>query len=143
MRSQRTNEDGNRFRASFPSSVAALVEPRMTFEQWLTEDDVPDDIVSELTVVFSELTSNAAAVSPDDGGEISAEAWRQGDDLVMTVENSGPISEVAVRHWDLEDALRSGGRGLMIVRAYTDSMDATSTERGSLLVRCRRRITRR
>ena len=44
-----------------------------------------------------------------------------------------------VARWDLDDPLRGGGRGLLIVRAYTDTMEIDSVG-GTVVVRCARRV---
>ena len=138
-RSQPTKEGDEAFESSFPATVDSLIEPRRAFSRWLSDDGLPHDIVSELTVVFSELTSNAAAV-PEAGGRIETRAWRDGDDVVLTVENPRHEQTLVVQHWDLDDALRTGGRGLVIVQAYTDSIDVARSDDGALVIHCRRNV---
>jgi len=44
----------------------------------------------------------------------------------------------ADRRWDLDDPLRAGGRGLLIVRSLVDDLDIdVDPEAGSTTVRCR------
>jgi anti-sigma regulatory factor (Ser/Thr protein kinase) len=129
------------FESSFPASIDALVEPRQSFGSWLERRGVPADVSSELKVVFSELTSNAAAVTDDVRADIRTRAWCEGTDVVITVQNPPQDDQLVVRHWDLDDALRGGGRGLVIVRAYTDDVQADTGPGGALTIRCRRRVT--
>ncbi len=131
-----------RFESSFPASVDSLGEPRRTFSRWLTDDGADASTVEELAVVYSELVSNAATHRGMSDGQIRTEAWRDGEDVVLTVENPGTDDGAGVRQWDLGDALRGGGRGLMLVRAFTDSVEALRSTRGALVIRCRRHLAR-
>lgn len=130
-----------RFESSFPPSLATLSGPRETFSRWLTDDGTDASTVEELTIVYSELVSNAATHRGTSDGPIRTEAWRDGADVVLTVENPGADEGGGVRHWDLADALRGGGRGLMLVRAFTDSIEALRSRRGALMIRCRRHLS--
>lgn len=89
--------------------------------------------------MFSELVSNAAraAARVDDVPQI--DAWTEPDDsVVLEVSNAVPPGESPVTHWDLDDPLRAGGRGLVIVRAYTDVVEVDAEDH-TVTVRCRRR----
>lgn len=129
-----------RFERSFPASVHSLREPRQSFSRWLTDDGVDASTVEELAIVYSELVSNAATHRSASEGQIRTEAWRDGDDVILTVENPGCDDGSGVRPWDLGDALRGGGRGLVLVRAFTDSLEAVRSTRGALVIRCRRHM---
>lgn len=135
-------ERDRRFKSSFPASVGSLSGPRQTFSRWLTDDGADASTAEELAVVYSELVSNAAADRGTSEGQIRTEAWREDADVVLTVENPGTDAGPGVRQWDLGDALRGGGRGLMLVRAFTDSVEALRSSRGALVIRCRRHLAR-
>ncbi len=140
MRSEETTKT---FESSFAPSTTALTGARKSFTAWLSTDGLDESTIEELTVAYSELVSNAAAQPSESGGVVHTAAWHDGDDIVLTVENPIAREQVGVRRWDLDDALRGGGRGLMLVRAFTDSLDWLRSARGALVIRCRRRVCRR
>ena len=120
-----------------PGSIGSA---RQAFDTWLRPLTPDADLLEDMSVVVSELASNAL-----DGGhpsEPDAEIWAEvdaGHVLHLVVSNRLPDGMADIRHWDLEDPLRGGGRGLMIVRAYTDSLSVDSTG-GTVAVRCTRRL---
>ncbi len=131
------------FETSFPPSDEAVGPARRCFSAWLhrrTDDDVAD----ELEIVFSELATNAVHGSPPDAEEVTGRAWYEGEDLVVDIANRidptgspGPAGSP----WDLDDPLRSGGRGLVIAEAFVDSMEVTLEPGQRLVGRCRRRLS--
>lgn len=139
----RPKESESTFESSFPASITAVSEARDSFTAWLSSDGLDESTVDELTVVYSELASNAAVQPCETGGTVHTAAWREDDDIVLTVENPKCRDQPEVRRWDLDDALRGGGRGLLLVRAFTDSLESLRSARGALLLRCRRRVCRR
>lgn len=123
--------------ASGPGSIGSA---RQAFGTWLGQITADPELLEDMSVVVSELVSNAL-----DGGhrsepdaEIHAEV-DDGDVLHVVVSNRLPDGATDIRHWDLDDPLRGGGRGLMIVRAYTDSL-AVDSSAGTVSVRCTRRL---
>lgn len=91
-----------------------------------------------MAVVLSELASNAAAGAAA-GSQAEIHASIEDGMVCLEVRNrvAGGVPDVA--RWDLDDPLRGGGRGLLIVRAYTDSMEIDSAG-GVVVVRCARRV---
>jgi len=135
-----TRTDRGRFTWRLVADLDAVPVARRAFEAWLREAGVPDDDVHDLTVVLSELASNAAngAVA---GTDARIESWLDRGVLHLDVANRVDETGADVRRWDLDDQLRGGGRGLLIVRAYTDSMEI-DTAGGEVWVRCTRRLER-
>ena len=89
-------------------------------------------------LVLSELGSNAAnGAAP--GTEARIESWLDAGVLHLAVANRVEEATTDIQRWDLDDQLRGGGRGLLIVRAYTDSMEI-DTAGGEVSVRCTRRL---
>ncbi len=128
------------YRSPVGSGPAAVPVARRGFASWLEDSEVHDDVAGELAVAFSELVANA--VDAADGCErpVSVGSWFDDGDIVLEVVNPiAPSSPAAIERWDLEDPLRAGGRGLVIVRAYTDDVTVSSTD-DTVVVRCRRRI---
>ncbi len=112
---------------------------RAAFSAWLTERHVSDDVVSELAVAFSELLTNAVTAAGAHRDAVTAEAWL--DDEDVTIEITNPLGPGAIPvESDLDDPLRPNGRGLMIVRAYTDDIDVDWTDRG-VSIRCHRHLS--
>ncbi len=116
----------------------AVVEARHAFQQWLGQWTTSTDDIEDLEVVISELASNAIAGSDGLDRPPTIRASVRGSELHLEVANPIPDG-TDINHWDLDDPLRAGGRGLMIVRAFTDTMDIDSTA-GGLTVRCTRRL---
>lgn len=131
-------QDGH-FVQCFPPSVESLPGARHDFSRWLASCDVAQDLTGELAVAFSELTTNAinTTLGPD---PVNVRAWREGSEVVLEVVNPSPDSDEPTQRWNQQDQLRSGGRGLQIVQAFVDSVEADRDDEGRLVVRCRRSI---
>lgn len=136
---QRNAADGISFDATFPARVDALPVQRHDFSGWLGGLGVVQDVVDDLTVVFSELTTNAVHGSPEHGSQVTVRAWRDDGDLVLDVRNATDADAERARRWNMDDPLREGGRGLLIVRALVDMLDVSRDGR-DLAVRCRSRV---
>jgi len=130
------------FELVFPARADALVAARQGFAQWLVSDPVDDDAQFELSVVFSELAMNAVDGSPGVTDEVAARAWWDGADLVLEIVNATDGFSDTGR-WDLDDPLRAGGRGLMIVRELMDDLEIARRDGHRLAVRGRRRMAGR
>ncbi|HEX4901166.1 MAG TPA: ATP-binding protein [Acidimicrobiales bacterium] len=133
-----TRTDGERFTWRLVADLDAVPIARRAFEGWLRDIRVSDDDVHDLTVVLSELGSNAAnGAAP--GTHARIESWLDGEVLHLAVANRVDEAATDIQRWDLDDQLRGGGRGLLIVRAYTDSMEI-DTAGGEVSVLCTRRL---
>lgn len=131
-------DDGGRptFAVTFPARVDALPSQRHGFTGWLRAMGVHGDVADDLHVVFSELTTNAVHGSPDDAALVDVRAAYQDGEVVLDVRNTTETDGYGARRWDLDDALREGGRGLLIVQALVDELDVRRAGR-DLAVRCR------
>lgn len=116
----------------------AITHARRDFEAWLRGALAEDDDVHDMTVVLSELASNAAAGAAD-GSQAEIHARIEGEMICIEVRNRIAGGTPDVSRWDLDDPLRGGGRGLLIVRAYTDSLEIESVG-STVMVRCARRV---
>lgn len=112
---------------------------RQAFAAWLRQSSTDPELLEDMSVVISELASNALEGGDPDRPDAEVRAEVNGDVLEVVVSNRPPAPVTGVRRWDLDDPLRGGGRGLMIVRAYTDSLSVDSTG-DAVLVRCTRRL---
>lgn len=136
---QRNDAGPRSFDASFPARVDALPAQRHDFTGWLSRLGVDGDVADDLTVVFSELTTNAVHGSPNACARVNVRAACEDDELVLDVRNTTAPDRYGATRWDLDDPLREGGRGLLIVRALVDELDV-SLDGGDLAVRCRSRV---
>jgi anti-sigma regulatory factor (Ser/Thr protein kinase) len=132
-----SSDEPRPFRITLDPIMVAIAESRQSFERWLDDLGLDDGAREELAVVFSELVSNATRAAARTGDVPEIEAWIEPDSVVLEVSNPVAPGETAVLDWNLDDPLRQGGRGLMIVRAYTDDVSVTTAE-DTLTVRCRR-----
>ena len=129
--------DPGRFSTDLALSPAACASSRAAFVRWLTAAGVVDGPRDELAVVFSELVANATKAAAGSERSPEANAWTESDSVMIEVANPVPAATPAPRRWDLDDPLRTGGRGLMLVRAYTDDISVSATDK-MVTVRCRR-----
>ena len=128
------------FESPVEATPSAVTPCRKRFAAWLRECDVDEDLVGELTIVFSELLSNAVKASRGAEREVQTRAGLERGRVIIEVCNPVARSRSDVDRWDLDDPLRAGGRGLVIVRAYTDDVEIELRDE-SLVVRCSRRMS--
>jgi len=113
---------------------------RRGFVGWMRAADLDPETIDDLEVVFSELAANAVAASPATTDDVHARAEIDAGMLVLEVSNRTEDPQLVPRTPDLDDPLRSNGRGLLIARAFVDSVDVELDGTDRLLVRCCRRI---
>ncbi len=135
----RTTET-DRFHSRVDATSVAVAQSRAAFEGWLRNTDAGESTVVELTVAFSELVANAVEASPGADQGIEAAAWTEDGSVVFSVANPIMPSAPPSTEPDFGDPLRTGGRGLLIVRAYTDTLEIEG-DRETIAIRCQRRIT--
>jgi anti-sigma regulatory factor (Ser/Thr protein kinase) len=120
-------------------SLAALAAVREEFAGWLQDVGAAEDKVEDLAVVISELGANAVRGTPEGRAEATIAAWLDEDAATSTVvlEVRNHVEELAIpdAEWDLEDPLRTGGRGLLLVSAFVDDV-RVEVERDQLIIRC-------
>lgn len=134
--SENRSADAGAFSLPIEPTPAAVSAARRAFTAWLYEVGIDNGALDDLPVVFSELVTNATAATPQES--VQTRAWLEDDDLVVEVENSIDGRWAETGRWDLDDALRGGGRGLVIVRAFTDELHIDA-DHDVMTVRCRRR----
>jgi anti-sigma regulatory factor (Ser/Thr protein kinase) len=133
-----TRSSRGRFAWPLPADASAIPAARHAFEAWLRENGASADDVHDMAVVLSELASNAA-LGAAPGTTAHIQAGVVGDSVELEVRNQVDSVDTDALRWDLDDPLRGGGRGLLIVRAYTDTLEVDSAG-GAVIVRCRRRL---
>lgn len=121
------------------SSLAALAAVRESFVEWLTGVTTSEERIEDLSVVISELGANAVRGTPDGAEPATVSAWL--DDGLLVLEVANRVEEITVPDvdWDLEDPLRTGGRGLLLVSAFVDDVHV-DVEGDVLLIRCTTRL---
>lgn len=117
----------------------SIISARQAFDTWLRQNTSDVELLEDMSVVVSELVSNALDGAPTSEPDAEVRAEIEDRMLHLRVSNRLPAGIADIRHWDLDDPLRGGGRGLMIVRAYTDSL-AVDSAGGAVHVRCTRRL---
>lgn len=125
------------FDTDFPARTDAIASARHAFIDWLGLI-APGSDTDDLSVVFSELAANAVAASGDHSGHVVARAGVIDGILELMVVNPD-LDAPVLTDWDLDDPLRDGGRGLMIVRALVDELDVILDD-GRVALRCRRQL---
>lgn len=121
------------------SSLAALAAVREAFVEWLAGVATSGERIEDLSVVISELGANAVRGTPEGAQPATVSAWVEDEVLVLEVANR--VEEITVPDvdWDLEDPLRTGGRGLLLVSAFVDDVHV-DVEDDVLLIRCTTRL---
>ena len=121
------------FAVSFPADTGLLASARHEFDEWLHGLGATDERRTELAVVFSELGSNA--VREGCGGNVEVEAHRTDGSIELEVRNA-----IADEVGDLRDDDDVGGRGLLIVAAFTEAVEV-DRDGEHLVVRCRGQLS--
>lgn len=137
---QRSGQPTDPFSVRFDAHVRSVPESRRDFVAWMRSAALDEETIDDLEVVFSELAANAVAASPEPTDDVHASADIDAGMLVLEVSNRTDDPAVVLQTPDLDDPLRSNGRGLLIARAFVDSVDVEVTGSDRLLVRCCRRL---
>lgn len=126
-----------RFPTRQMGAVADLSDVRAQFVEWLRDAGLDTERIDDLSVVLSELGANAIRETPDGAESAAVEASIVDGTLVVEVSNMvSPATSMPHDHdWDLADPLRTGGRGLLLVSAFVDTVDVDVVDR-RLVVRC-------
>jgi anti-sigma regulatory factor (Ser/Thr protein kinase) len=114
---------------------------RSALAQWLRAGSVDHDAAKDLVVVASELLANAIAASPGDATVALRGTHGSGAVILEAINRVSEWVSPAER-WDLGDPLRTGGRGLLIVSALVDHIEAEhDVANFCTVVRVRRGLT--
>lgn len=105
-----------------PADTAVISEARAMLDRWLADAGVDDlEVVGDLSVVLSELLANAVAASPP-GASVIVRTQLDDGTVVLSVVNDVRKWVPPTERWDLDDPLRPGGRGLLIVSSLADDV---------------------
>ena len=122
-----TMADHDAGRVSLPSSEAAAAAARRQLATYLRALDVHEGAIDDVSVVVSELVTNAvrhAADGPD--ATVHVEWLLRSPRLLLQV---GDVARTPRQ--DLHDQGATGGRGLAIVSALAESLSLVHTDRGT------------
>ena len=127
------------YAATLRPNPRAVAPARREFAGWLSSIGL-SSVADDLEVVFSELVANAASAADDPSGRVRVTARYAGGSVTLEVTNAhqAPLRPVP---WDLEDGLREGGRGLLIVQALVDELEMGQDGAGRVVARCRKDVT--
>jgi len=121
------------------ASLSVLASVREEFAAWLSGITTSQDKVEDLAVVISELGANAVRGTPEGQDPATVSAWLEAraDERLVVLEVANHVEEVSIpdADWDLEDPLRTGGRGLLLVSAFVDDVHV-EVEGDVLVIRC-------
>ena len=107
--------------------------------EWLAGVTTSEDRIEDLSVVISELGANAVRGTPDGTEPAAVSAWIEDGRVVLEVSNRVEDLAVPDVDWDLDDPLRTGGRGLLLVSAFVDDVHV-DVEGDVLVIRCTTRV---
>lgn len=110
----------SRARLELAAETAQVASARRFVRQTFTA--CHPDVVADLTLIVSELVTNA--VEHGTGGEVVVEAALSADDVVLRVESPGPAPDVPdVSCWAVGACTGTNGRGLGIVVALATHVE--------------------
>jgi len=131
------------FSSSYPADTATLGPARQELVAWLGSRDIDGDLAWEVSVVLSELLANAVHATAGSRDHVGVAAHVTAGVLVLEVCNPRATWVEPDERWDLDDPLRVGGRGLLIVRSLVDDVEVEHDPAGTTTVRCRIRVDQR
>lgn len=139
---QRSGQPTDVFAVRFDAHVHAVPETRRKFVGWMRDAEIEADLIDDLEVVFSELAANAVTASPEPTDEVRVRCQLDEGVLVLQVSNRAALGGmVSLAAPDLDDPLRPNGRGLLIARAFVDTVDIDVEPPDRIVVRCCRRLS--
>lgn len=124
------HQGGERDFVSVPESIG---DARDFIRGVLRDDAVAPGIIDDVTLVVSELVTNA--VGHGSGGPVTVRIETAPDEVVCVVRSTGgPLPDPAT--WRSPGVSGRTGRGLAIVRALADAVEV-EVDGSSVVLRCR------
>lgn len=130
-----------RLRVNLPAEAQVVHVIRAQFEQFVAPVPYTPEEVEALKVALSEACSNAIRHGSPLGraNRIRVECWLEDDQLIIEVEDEGgQLPGELVKRGRSSD-WRTSGRGLHLIREFTDSVEFLPRHPG-LLVRMAKRL---
>lgn len=119
-------------------SMAAVSVSRGLLREWLVRVPVDPDAVHDLLLAATELCANAVEHATWEGGGVIVRARTEGADVVVEVEDDGAGMNWPLLALDPPDPEAEHGRGLWLVRTFTDEV-IPETVGNRTVVRCVKR----
>jgi PAS domain S-box-containing protein len=102
-------------RIEFPADAAQLSPVRHELRTWLTRLRLDQDLVDDVVMAVGEAAANSVEHGGgDESQQVVVTGWIEGDDLVLTVEDTGSWRPPR------QDSTVDRGRGLPLMRAVMD-----------------------
>jgi len=129
------------FTLTCAADTSVIAEARRGFDGWLRRWVTDAETVDEMILVLSELLANAVSAAGGEGATVQVLACAEDGAVVLSVRNPKVRWVDGAERWDLDDPLRVGGRGLLIVRSLVDELEVEHDDRdGSTTVRALRQV---
>lgn len=126
------------FEHRLSQSMAAVSVSRGLLREWLVRVPVDDDAVHDLLLAATELCANAVEHASWQRGGVVVRARTEGADVVLEVEDDGGGLSWPLHVLDPPDPTADHGRGLWLVRTFTDEV-TPETSGDRTLIRCVKR----
>ena len=131
----------SRIELKLPSQMAYLGVPDAVLLELGSDLDCPRQVVEELGTAVIEACTNAMEHGNHlEAGRFIEVHFEVGEDAIaVTVLDEGPGFDYS--SWQpADDIMRERGRGILIMRGFTDALDYGRADDGRFLVRLTRRL---
>ena len=119
-------------------SMAAVSVSRGLLREWLVRVPVDPDAIHDLLLAATELCANAVEHATWEEGGVVVRAFTSGSDVVLEVEDDGGGLAWPVLALEPPDPEAEHGRGLWLVRTFTDEV-TPQTAGAHTVIRCVKR----
>lgn len=127
------------FEHRLSQSMAAVSVSRGLLREWLVRVPVDADAIHDLLLAATELCANAVEHATWQGGGVVLRASTTGADVVLEVEDDGGGLTWPMLALEPPDPRAEHGRGLWLVRTFTDEVTPDASAAGRTVIRCVKR----
>lgn len=108
------------FSLELDAQLESVPRARHELARWMNWSGVPAQIRDEMSLVVTELVTNAIEASPGSSAKVSVWSCLSPDDVILRVIDEGPGFDLPVGNLTVPQPATDRGRGLPIVRALMD-----------------------